>query len=203
VSPWLRAALAGTWLILRPALPVHAQAAEVSYAGAISFGRAFMIDLDDPDPAGGSSLTASVERRVAGSAMSVGIEAGLHRYFRHSQDLVPDVTGWSSTLEDDRRAWRITPYLRWRTRGDVSVHVQVGAGVYARRVSYFQQERENGATAYETRYEITQARPGLNLGLGAELLISGTPVGLGLGLRAHSVGGDGFTSAEIGLVLSP
>ena len=196
----LTVALIAPAVLLRPALPVHAQSSEVSYAGALSFGHAFMVDIDDPDPAGGSSFSASVERRIAGRAMSIGIEAGLHRYHLFFQDLVPDITGWSNTLEDKRRAWRITPYVRWRTRGDVSVHAQLGAGVYVRETSYFQQEREEGVTVYETRYETRRAKPGINLGIGAELLIPGTPVGLGLGLRTHAGGGDGFSSAEIGLV---
>ena len=198
MSPFRSVAPVAACLLLCLALPLYAQGAG-SYAGSLSFGHAFVVDVDDPDPTGGSSFTGSIERRTAGRAMSIGVEAGRHRYYRHYQNLTPDVTGWSNTLEDDRQTWRITPYVRWRTRGAVSIHVQVGAGVYVQHTSYFQQDRQGTVTVYETSYEARRAKLGLNLGVGAELLIPGTPVGLGLGLRTHA-GGAGFNSAEIGLV---
>lgn len=178
-----------------------AQAQRPHYAGAISGGHAFMVDTDDGDPAGSLSLSASLERRRDGRALSTGVEAGFHRYLVIAQDLPPDVTGFASILEDTRQTWRITPYLRWRTRGPVSLQATLGTGVYVRRTSYFQEDREAGEVVYHTRYATTRAKAGLNLGVGIELLPRGSPVGLGLGFRSHAVfGGDGFHTAEVGLV---
>lgn len=186
------------WLPLAGWAQSHAEA---SYAGALSGGRAFMVDLDDPDPDGSWSLSASLERRRIGRALSTGVEAGFHRYLVISQDLPPDITGFSSTLEDKRQSWRVTPYLRWRTQGDASLHAQVGAGLYLERSSYFQQVHEAGELVFDTRHAATEARAGLNLGVGVELFPPGSPVGLGLGFRAHSVlGGNGFNSGEVGIV---
>jgi hypothetical protein len=182
---------------LRPA------AAQVTYAGALSAGRAFMLDLDDPDPAGSYSATATLERRHPGSAFSLGVEAGLHRYLILRQDLTPDVTGWASKLEDVRRAWRVTPFLRLGTRGSqVRVYGQLGVGLYVRESSYFQQEREQSVLVVETRYRSTDAAAGINLGLGLELFPGTGPIGLTAGLRAHSLtsGGDGFYTADAGVL---
>lgn len=178
-----------------------AQAQRPHYVGAIAGGHAFMVDADDPDPAGSLSLSASLERRREGRALSTGVEAGFHRYLVIAQDLPPDVTGFASILEDTRQAWRITPYLRWRTRGPVSLQATLGAGVYVRRTAYFQEDRMAGEVVYDTRYATTRARAGFNLGVGVELLPRGSPIGLGLGFRSHAVlGGDGFNTAEVGLV---
>ena len=75
-------------------------AAQVMYQTAFSAGRAFMVDSDDPDPSGSSSVTAILERRQRGSAISLGVEGGLHEYLVLRQDLPPDVTGFSSKFED-------------------------------------------------------------------------------------------------------
>ena len=82
-------------------------AGQVTYAGSLSTGRAFMTDADDPDPSGSYSVTGVFQRRHAGTAFSVGVEAGLHEYLVLRQNLPPDVTGWSSKFEDTRRAWRM------------------------------------------------------------------------------------------------
>jgi hypothetical protein len=180
---------------------LSAQSPGTWYAGALSGGRAFMIDTDDPDPAGSASLTGSIERRRAGRSLSFGVEAGYHRYLVMVQDLAPDVTGWAGKLEDKRQAWRLTPYLRWRTRGAVSLSAQLGAGVYLRRMSYLQQERQAGELVVNTSYTRTSAQPGINLGIGLDIFPPNSPVGLGLGLRTHAVRrGDGFHSAEVGIV---
>jgi hypothetical protein len=94
-------------------------AAQVTHQAAFSAGRAFMVDSDDPDPSGSYSLTAILERRRRGSAISLGVEGGVHEYLMLRQDLPPDVTGFSSKLEDTRKAWRVTPFVRWGTTGPV------------------------------------------------------------------------------------
>jgi hypothetical protein len=160
--------------------------AQVSYESGLLAGRAFMVDVDDPDPSGSNSLTVTFERRHGGSVVSLGVEAGMHEYLVLDQDLPPDVTGWSSKFEDTRRAWRVTPFARWGTRGPVlRVYGQVGMGLYV-----------------EEQYAATDVGAGINLGLGLELFPGKVPVGVALGLRSHAVlgGGDWFNSAEFGLV---
>jgi hypothetical protein len=184
-------------VMLRPA------AAQTNYEIALSGGRAFMIDLDDPDPSGSHSVTGAVERRHTGTAFSLGVEAGLHEYLILRQDLAPDITGWSSKLEDTRMAWRVTPFVRWGTRGsNVRVYGQVGMGLYMEQRSYFDQQREDGVLVVDTQNDSTDPRPGLHLGLGLELFPGRVPVGLTLAYRGHAVlsGGDGFNTAEVGLV---
>jgi hypothetical protein len=184
-------------------LGLHPAAGQVTYAGALSAGRAFMLDLDDPDPSGSYSAAATLERRQPGSAFSFGVEAGLHRYLILRQDLAPDVTGWASRIEDIRRAWRVTPFLRLGTRGSpVRVYGQLGVGLYVRQSSYLQQDREQDLLVVDTRYRSADAAAGINLGLGLELASGTAPIGLTAGLRAHSLtsGGDGFYTAEAGIV---
>jgi hypothetical protein len=185
------------------AMPMQAQTPR--YGGAIAAGRAFMLDLDDPDPAGSWSYSASLERGRAGRSLSTGVEIGVHRYLVISQDLSDDVTGYSSFLEDTRRAWRLTPYFRWRTRGDLSLNAMLGAGLYVRRGTYRQQEREGGEVVYDTEYTTRRANAGLVLGIGAELFPTGGSIGVGVGVRTHAIlgGGDGFNSAEVGVVWRP
>jgi hypothetical protein len=189
-------------ICLLAALPAFGQAQGAQYAVSVSGGRAFMVDTDDADPAGSSSFSAAFERRRPGRSLSTGIEAGFHRFLVIRQDLAPDITGWASILEDTRQAWRLTPFLRWRTRGDVSLSAQVGGGLYVQRSSYFQQERELGELVVDARSTSTRARPGLNIGIGLEIAPGSSPVALALGFRTHAVfsGGDGFHTAEIGIV---
>ena len=171
------------------------------YAGAVSGGRAFMIDSDDADPAGSASLTGSIERRRAGRSLSLGVEAGFHRYLVLAQDLAPDVTGWASRLEDKRQAWRLTPYLRWHTRRALSLSAQLGAGVYLGRISYLQQERAGGELVVNTSYTRTTVQPGINLVRGADFFPSRSPIGFGVGLRSHVVhGGVRLGDSQVGIV---
>lgn len=179
-------------------------AAQSTYTGALSAGSAFMLDADDPDPAGSFSVTAALERRQTGKALSLGVEAGLHRYLAMRQDLPPDVSGWASKLEDTRKAWRVTPFIRWQTRGaDVHLYGQLGAGLYVLQTSYFQQEHESGELVLDVRHAATDPKAGFNLGVGLELYPGGKFVGIGAGLRSHyMIGqGDGFFTAELGVVL--
>ena len=183
-------------VMLRPA------AAQANYEIALSGGRAFMVDVDDPDPSGSHSLTGTVERRKAGAGLSFGVEAGLHQYLILRQDLEPDVTGWSSKLEDTRTAWRVTPFVRWGTGSNVRVYGQLGMGLYAQQQSYFDQQWERGVLVVDTEYSSTDLGPGVHLGLGFELFPGKVPVGLTLGFRSHAVlsGGDWFNTADVGLV---
>lgn len=181
-------------------------AAQVKYEGAVSAGRAFMVDVDDPDPPGSYSVTATLERRQTGAAWSLGIEGGLHRYLILRQELPPDVTGWASNLEDVRKSWRVTPFVRWGTRGSrARFYGQLGMGLYVRQSSYFQQEREEGVVVFDTRHTSTDAAAGINLGVGLELFPGTGPIGLTAGFRTHSVvgGGDGFSTGEVGVVYYP
>ncbi len=177
--------------------------AQSAYTGSLSAGSGFMVDADDPDPSGSFSFTAALERRRAGKAFTFGVEAGRHHYLAMRQNLAPDVTGWASVLEDDRTAWRVTPFARWQTRGEaVRLYGQVGAGLYVLRTSYFQQERQSGALLIDTRRSSTDPDLGFNLGVGLELFPLGGRVGIGGNLRSHDLlGGDGFLTAELGIVL--
>jgi hypothetical protein len=178
-------------------------AAQVTYGGALSAGRAFMVDVDDPDPSGSYSATATLERRRPGAAFSLGVEGGLHRYLIIRQDLPPDVTSWASKLEDIRKSWRVTPFVRWGTRGsEVRFYGQLGMGLYVRQSSYFQQGREDGALVIDTRHSSTNPAAGVNLGVGLELFPGNGSLGLTFGFRAHVVGsnGDGFNTGEVGVV---
>ena len=182
---------------------LRAAAAQVNHRVALSAGRAFMLDLDDPDPSGSYSVTGAVERRHTGSALSLGVEAGVHEYLILRQDLARDVTGWSSKLEDTRMAWRVTPFVRWGTRGsDVRVYGQVGMGLYVEQRSYFDQQRDGGVLVVDQQYAATDVGAGINLGLGLELFPGKVPIGLTLGFRSHAVlsGGDWFNSGEVGIV---
>lgn len=185
-------------------LALPTAAAQVTHQVALSAGRAFMTDLDDPDPSGSYSVTGAFERRHTGGAFSLGIEAGLHEYLILRQDLPPDVTGWSSQLEDTRMSWRVTPFVRWGTRGSrTRIYGQVGTGLYVNRHSYFDQQRERGVLVVDQQYEATDVGAGVNLGLGLELFPGKVPVGLTLGVRSHAVlsgGGDGFHTGEVGIV---
>jgi hypothetical protein len=178
-------------------------AAQSVFTGSLSAGSGFMVDIDDPDPSGSLSFTAALERRKMGKAFTFGLEAGRHHYLAMRQNLAPDVTGWASILEDDRTAWRATPFVRWQTRGEtVRLYGQLGVGLYVVQTSYFQQERQSGELLLDTRHYSTDPNPGFNLGLGMELFPLGGSVGIGGNLRSHSPrGGDGFLTAELGIVL--
>jgi hypothetical protein len=185
------------------AMALTPAAAQARYEAALSAGRAFMIDVDDPDPAGSHSITGSLERRQPRSGLSLGVEGGVHRYLTMRQDLPPDVTGWSSRLEDTRQSWRVTPFVRWGTRGDhVRLYGQLGAGLYLQRYSYFQQERQEGVLVVDTRRRATEATAGMNLGVGLELFPGKVPIGVTAGFRTHLGlgGGDGFNTGEVGVV---
>jgi hypothetical protein len=178
-------------------------AAQVRYVGGLSAGRAFMTDADDPDPAGSHSVTVTLERRHEEAAVSLGIEAGVHEYLVLAEDLPPDVTGWSIKFEDTRRAWRVTPFARWGTKGrDIRVYGQVGMGVYVVEHSNLNQQREDGVLVVDEHYAATDVAAGLNVGLGLELWPGKVPLGLSLGFRSHALfgGGDWFNSGEVGLV---
>jgi len=178
-------------------------AAQVMYQTAFSAGRAFMVDSDDPDPSGSSSVTAILERRQRGSAISLGVEGGLHEYLVLRQDLPPDVTGFSSKFEDIRKAWRVTPFVRWRTRGSVvQVYGQLGMGLYVEEFSSLNQQREEGVLVVDQQFAMTDVGAGINLGMGLELFPISVPVGLTFGFRSHAVagGGDWFNTGEMGVV---
>jgi hypothetical protein len=182
---------------------LSAAAAQVTYQGTLSAGRAFMIDADDPDPSGSYSGTATIERRYRDATISLGVEGGLHEYLHLRQDLPPDVTGWSSKFEDTRKAWRVTPFVRWGTRGsEVRVYGQLGMGLYVEESSNLNQQSEGGVLVVDEQYAATDVGAGINLGVGLELFPISVPVGLTLGVRGHAVmsGGDWFNTGEVGLV---
>ena len=186
-------------LVLAPPM-----AAQSMYMASLSAGSGFMVDTDDPDSPGAFSFTAAIERREIGKAFSFGVEAGRHHFLAMRQDLAPDVSGWASVLEDERTAWRFTPFVRWGTRGDiVRLYGQLGAGLYVQQSSYFQQERVSGELVVDTRRASTDPHADFHLGVGLELFPIGRSVGIAGGLRAHNMvgGGDGFLTAELGVVL--
>lgn len=188
---------------LASSVALNAAAAQVTYTGALSAGRAFMIDVDDPDPSPSYSATATFERRHTSAAFSLGVEAGLHEYLALRQDLPPDVTGWSSKFDDTRKAWRVTPFVRWGTRGsDVRLYGQVGMGLYVQEHSNLNQQSQGGVLVVDEQYAETDAGAGINLGLGLALFPGKVPVGLTAGFRSHAVlgGGDWFNTAEVGVV---
>jgi hypothetical protein len=178
-------------------------AAQATLAGGLSAGRAFMMDVDDPDPPGSYSASATIERRHRGTAFSLGVEAGLHQYLVLRQDLPPDVTGWSSKFEDTRKSWRVTPFVRWGTRGSIArVYAQVGSGLYLRQYSNLNQQREGGMQVVNEQYAGTTVGAGVNLGVGIDLFPASVPFGITFAFRTHSVltGGDGFNTGEVGVV---
>jgi hypothetical protein len=186
-------------LVLAP--PVAAQSV---YTASLSAGSGFIVDTDDSDPPGAFSFSAAIERREAGKAFSFGLEAGRHHFLAMRQNLPPDVSGWASILEDERTAWRFTPFVRWQTRGDiVRLYGQLGAGLYVQQSSYSQQERIDGELVVDMRHASTDPKAGLNLGVGVELFPIGRSVGIGASVRAHNMvgGGDGFLTAELGVVV--
>jgi hypothetical protein len=177
-------------------------AAQVTYRATFSAGRAFMVDSDDPDPSGSYSFTAILERRWD-TGISLGIEGGLHEYLSLHQDLPPDITGFSSKFEDTRKAWRITPFIRWGTSGSVArVYGQIGMGLYVKEVTMLNQQRQGGVLVVDQQSAMTDVGAGINLGLGLELFPLTVPVGLTFGLRGHKVGGgaDWFNTGELGIV---
>jgi hypothetical protein len=193
----------GTLATMVSPVVISPAAAQVRYQGALSAGAAFMVDVDDPDPSGSYSVTATLERRQPGAAISLGVEGGLHEYLILRQDLPPDVTGWSSKFEDTRKAWRVTPFVRWGTRGSgVRVYGQIGMGLYVEEFSNLNQQREGGVLVVDEQYAATDAGAGINLGVGLELFPISVPVGLTLGFRSHAVvsGGDWFNTGEVGVV---
>jgi len=182
---------------------LRAAAAQVTHQVALSAGRAFMLDLDDPDPSGSYSVTGTLERRHTGGAFSLGVEAGVHEYLILRQDLAPDVTGWSSKLEDRRMSWRVTPFVRWGAGGSgVRVYGQAGMGLYLEQRSSFDQQRVGGVLVVDEQFAATDVGAGINLGLGLELFPGKVPVGFTLGFRSHAVlsGGDWFNTGEVGIV---
>jgi len=177
--------------------------AQVMYQTGVSAGSAFMVDSDDPDPSGSYSVTAILERRQRGSAISLGVEGGLHEYLVLRQDLPPDVTGFSSEFEDTRKAWRVTPFVRWGTRGSVvRVYGQIGMGLYVEEFSSLNQQREGRVLVVDQQFATTDVGAGINLGVGLELFPVSVPVGLTFGFRSHAVagGGDWFNTGEMGVV---
>jgi hypothetical protein len=190
--------------VITIALAAQPAAAQVTLVGGVSAGRAFMTDSDDPDPSGSYSATVTIERRHRRSGFSLGVEAGLHEYLVLRQALPPDVTGWSSRFEDTRKSWRVTPFIRWGTTGsNARLFAQLGTGLYVREYSNLNQQREGGVLVVDQRYAATNVGAGVNLGVGVELFPVRIPVGLMLGFRTHSVlnGGDGFNTAEAGVVV--
>ena len=176
-------------------------AAQVTYQATFMAGRAFMVDSDDPDPSGSYSVTAILERRWD-NGISLGVEGGLHEYLSLRQDLPPDVTGFSSKFEDTRRAWRVTPFLRFGTIGSVArVYGQIGMGLYVGEFSSVNQQRQGGVLVVDQQSATTDVGAGINLGVGLELFPVSVPVGLTFGFRGHAVGGgDWFNTGELGLV---
>jgi hypothetical protein len=77
------------------------------------------------------------------------------------------------------------------------------AGLYVLQTSYFQQERQAGELVLDVRHASTDPKAGFNLGAGLQLYPGGKFVGIGAGLRSHYVigQGDGFLTAELGVVL--
>jgi hypothetical protein len=192
---------ASSLLLLLAAPPAVAQSV---YTASLSAGSGFTVDIDDSDPPGAFSFTAAIERRKLGKAFSFGLEAGRHHFLAMRQNLPPDVSGWASILEEERTAWRFTPFVRWQTRGDIArLYGQLGAGLYLQQSSYFQQERVSGELVVDTRHASSDPHAGFNLGVGLELFPVGRSVGIGGSLRAHNMvgGGDGFFTAELGMVL--
>ena len=186
-------------LVLAPRM-----AAQSMYTASLSAGSGFTIDTDDSDRPGAFSFTAAIERREVGKGFSFGLEAGRHHFLAMRQNLPADVSGWASILEDERTAWRVTPYVRWGTRGDiVRLYGHLGAGPYVQQSSYFQQERIAGELVVDMRHASTDPNAGFNLGVGLELFPIGRSVGVGASVRAHNMvgGGDGFLTAELGVVL--
>jgi len=178
-------------------------AAQVTYQAAFSAGRAFMVDSDDPDPPGSYSVTAIFERRRRGTVISLGVEGGLHEYLILRQELPPDVTGFSSTFEDTRKAWRVTPFVRWGTGGSVvRVYGQIGTGLYVEEFSGLNQQREGGVLVVDQQFSRTDVGAGINVGMGLELFPISVPVGLTFGFRSHTVagGGDWFNTGEMGVI---
>jgi len=177
--------------------------AQVMYQTGVSAGSAFMVDSDDPDPSGSYSVTAILERRQRGTAISLGVEGGLHEYLILRQDLPPDVTGFSSKFEDTRKAWEVTPFVRWGTRGSVvRVYGQIGLGLYVEESSSLNQQREGGVLVVDQQFATTDVGAGVGLGVGLELFPISVPVGLTFGFRSHAVagGGDWFNTGEMGVV---
>lgn len=188
-------------LLLLTAPPASAQSV---YTASLSAGSGFMVDTDDSDPPGAFSFTAAIERRKVVTAFSFGLEAGRHHFLAMRQNLPPDVSGWASILEDERTAWRVTPFVRWQTKGSIArLYGQLGAGLYVQQSSYFQQERVSGDLVVDTRRASSDPHAGFNLGVGLELFPVGRLVGIGGSLRSHNMvgGGDGFLTAELGVVL--
>ncbi len=72
-----RTSLALAAAILLPLPAAHAQA---HYDAAFQAGSAFMLDLDNADPPGSWSFSAALGRRYAGRTVSLGLEAGFHRF---------------------------------------------------------------------------------------------------------------------------
>jgi hypothetical protein len=121
------------------------------------------------------------------------------------QDLPPDVTGFSSKFEDTRKAWRVTPFVRWGTNGSVArVYGQIGMGLYVEQFSNLNQQREGGVLVVDQQFARTEVGAGINLGVGLELFPISVPVGLTCGFRSHATagGGDWFNTGEMGVVLS-
>jgi hypothetical protein len=181
---------------------ISTAAGQVTYAGALSTGRAFTIDRDDPNVPGSYSVTGAFERRHRGSAFSLGVEAGLHEYLVIHQDLPPDVTGWSIKLDQTGKAWRATPFVRWGAGGSsVRVYGQVGMGLYVHEHTGLNQQRQGGMLVVDEQYTVTDADADLNLGMGLELFPGSVPVGLTLGFRGHGLlSGEWFNTAEVGVV---
>ncbi len=183
----------------------HLASAQSGWAGAVSGGTAFMVDVDDRDPAGSLSTSFSVRRQGSGS-FSWGLEAGYHRYLALTQDLpIGPSQPFASRLDDSRAAWRVTPMVRWQAKGrTVRPYGTLGAGLFLTRAHYLQQERDqDGVLMYDQRLNSTDLHAGLSLGGGIEIFPGRGRLGAGLGLRIHNAigsGADGFLTAEIGIV---
>ena len=78
------------------AVVLRTAAAQVTHQVALSAGRAFMLDLDDPDPSGSYSVKEFSSVGTPAARCLLGVEAGVHEYPILRQDIAPDVTGWSS-----------------------------------------------------------------------------------------------------------
>jgi len=144
---------------LLSSLPASAQA---HYAGTLQAGSAFVLDLDDPDPPGSYSVSATLDRRYGDRALSVGLEAGFHRFLAMRQDLTFEPGRSASFIRDTRSAWRFTPYLRWATReSTVRLYGQTGLGLYIQRFSYAQRETEDGVVTFDVSSAFSDLTAGL------------------------------------------
>ena len=178
-------------------LPAAATAQQGGWRVGLNGGYASPIGESLEGP-GSVSAGASVLRPI-GRNVDAGVELGYHGLGTTTTRL-EDLYGAGSTYREDftRSAWQATGNLRLRPGASpVRPYLSAGGGAYLLRIRDVIEVRDAGGQIvpqYRFRQSDGHIYPGVNLGVGADRLVSLGRLGLGLHARWHGIISEGIGS---------